>query len=137
MPLTGHIVSCGCGVAFRLTQIDPMARSVGDLFPLLRIVAGPDGRDPSVCCTDADVEESCPEELAGLDSFWALMDVVDGGKWIRDLLERSGTTRWDPHIEWFQAGTALSGEDFSAFLRTRQRFRADLTRRLVKLRKLS
>ena len=172
MPLTGHIVSCGCGVTFRLTQIGPMARFVDDLSPLLRIVAGPDGRDPSVvpmrlqdhspvkldrlrvafhtdngiqsaspevkqtveasaaALSDAGVkvDEGCPKVLANLNDFWLLPDVLDGGKWISDLLKRSGTTRWDPHIDWFQQSTALPGEDFSEFLRTWQGFRADMTR---------
>lgn len=174
MPLTGHIVGCGCGVSYRLTQIGPMARFVEDLFPLLRVVAGPDGRDPSVVPmrlrdpnlvkinglrvafhTDngiqpaspevkqtveatadilsnigARVEEGCPKELANLNDFWLLADVADGGKWIADLLKRSGTTRWDPHIDWFSESTPLSGEDFSKFLRTWQKFRADMTRYL-------
>ncbi|MBN1851670.1 MAG: amidase [Pirellulales bacterium] len=48
MPLTGHIIRTGQNLDDSLTQIGPMARFVDDLFPLLRITAGPDGRDPAV-----------------------------------------------------------------------------------------
>ena len=48
MPLTGHIICNGQGLTDPLTQVGPMARFVDDLFPLLRITAGPDGKDPGV-----------------------------------------------------------------------------------------
>jgi amidase len=48
MPLTGHIIRTGQGLMDPMTQVGPMARFVDDLFPLLRITAGPDGQDPAV-----------------------------------------------------------------------------------------
>jgi amidase len=48
MPLTGHIICAGQGVTDPLTQVGPMARFVDDLVPLLRLTAGPDGKDPTV-----------------------------------------------------------------------------------------
>ncbi|MDX1380613.1 MAG: amidase [Xanthomonadales bacterium] len=47
VPRTGHVVSFG-GVHDQLTQLGPIARSVADLDLLLRVIAGPDGRDPFV-----------------------------------------------------------------------------------------
>jgi amidase len=48
MPLTGHVICTGQSAADPLTQVGPMARYVDDLFPLLRITAGVDGKDPAV-----------------------------------------------------------------------------------------
>jgi len=48
MPLTGHIIQTGLGAVDPLTQVGPIARFVDDLYPLLRITAGPDGKDPAV-----------------------------------------------------------------------------------------
>ncbi len=48
MPLTGHIIHPGQGLIDPLTQVGPMARFVDDLYPLLHITAGPDGKDPNV-----------------------------------------------------------------------------------------
>ena len=48
MPLTGHIICTGLGASDPLTQVGPMARFVDDLFPLLKLTAGPDAEDPAV-----------------------------------------------------------------------------------------
>jgi amidase len=47
VPRTGHAVSFG-GLHDSLTQLGPIARSVADLELILRVIAGPDGRDPFV-----------------------------------------------------------------------------------------
>ena len=48
VPRTGHIVPFGMGSMDSLTQIGPMARYVEDLFPLLKVISGPDWRDPAI-----------------------------------------------------------------------------------------
>ena len=48
MPLTGHIIHAGQGIGDSFTQVGPMARFVDDLYPLLQLTAGPDGKDVSV-----------------------------------------------------------------------------------------
>lgn len=48
MPLTGHIICTGQSLADPLTQVGPMSKYVDDLFPLLKLTAGPDGSDASV-----------------------------------------------------------------------------------------
>ena len=45
---TGHIVPWGMGALDALTQIGPMTRYVEDLDLVLRVIAGPDGRDPGL-----------------------------------------------------------------------------------------
>lgn len=47
VPRTGHVIPFG-GIWDFLTQLGPMARSVGDLQLVLPLLAGPDGRDPAV-----------------------------------------------------------------------------------------
>ena len=47
VPRTGHIISYG-GIHDGLTQLGPIARYVRDLALILRVIAGPDGRDPSI-----------------------------------------------------------------------------------------
>ena len=47
VPRTGHIISYG-GIHDGLTQLGPIARYVRDLGLILRIIVGPDGRDPSI-----------------------------------------------------------------------------------------
>jgi amidase len=48
VPQTGCIIRPGLGVIDELNHVGPMARFVDDLFPILEIIAGPDGRDASV-----------------------------------------------------------------------------------------
>ena len=48
VPRTGHIIPFGMGALDYLTQIGPLTRYVEDLFPLLRIITGPDWRDPAM-----------------------------------------------------------------------------------------
>jgi amidase len=48
VPRTGHIPFLEFGPLEALTQAGPLARRVGDLLPILRIIAGPDAYDPSV-----------------------------------------------------------------------------------------
>ncbi len=45
---TGHIVPWGMGALDSLTTIGPMTRYVEDLDLVLRVIAGPDGRDPGL-----------------------------------------------------------------------------------------
>jgi len=47
VPRTGHVISFG-GHLSRLTALGPIARFVDDLSILLPIMAGPDGRDPTI-----------------------------------------------------------------------------------------
>ncbi len=47
VPLTGHIICTGLGATDPQTQLGPMARFVDDLFPLLKLIAGPDDHDPA------------------------------------------------------------------------------------------
>ena len=67
VPRTGHAASFG-GIHDSLTQLGPIARSVGDLELILRVIAGPDGRDPFV----APVPLRDPSEvsLQGLRVCW-------------------------------------------------------------------
>jgi amidase len=48
VPRTGHIPFLEFGPLEAFTQVGPLARHVADLLPMLRIIAGPDGRDPSI-----------------------------------------------------------------------------------------
>jgi amidase len=48
VPRTGHIPFLEFGPLEAFTQVGPLARHVADLLPVLRIIAGPDGRDPSI-----------------------------------------------------------------------------------------
>jgi amidase len=48
VPRTGHIPFLEFGPLEALFQLGPLARRVGDLLPILRVIAGPDGRDPFV-----------------------------------------------------------------------------------------
>jgi amidase len=63
VPRTGHAIGPG-GAADFLTQVGPLARRVEDLTLALRLLAGPDGRDPFV----APVPLADPQavSLAGL-----------------------------------------------------------------------
>lgn len=67
VPRTGHAVSFG-GVHDPLTQLGPMARSVADLELILRVIAGPDGRDPFV--TPAPLRDPGEVDLRGLRVAW-------------------------------------------------------------------
>jgi amidase len=48
VPRTGHVPFLEFGALEALTQVGPLARRVEDLLPLLRIIAGPDARDPTI-----------------------------------------------------------------------------------------
>lgn len=48
VPRSGHIPFLEFGPLEAFTQVGPLARHVADLLPILRIIAGPDGRDPSI-----------------------------------------------------------------------------------------
>ena len=48
VPRTGHCISYALGAGESLTQNGPMARRVGDLFPVLKTIAGPDFEDPAI-----------------------------------------------------------------------------------------
>ena len=59
VPRTGHVISYG-GIYDGLTNLGPIARYVRDLHTILGIMAGPDGRDPSIL----------PLTLQGPDWVW-------------------------------------------------------------------
>ena len=48
VPRTGHIPFPEFGALEALFQLGPLARRVGDLLPILRVIAGPDGGDPFI-----------------------------------------------------------------------------------------
>ena len=48
VPQTGCIIRPGFGLPDQLNHVGPMARFAGDLFPLLRIMHGQDGKDASI-----------------------------------------------------------------------------------------
>jgi amidase len=60
VPKTGHCIPFGLGAIDHLTHIGPMARYVEDLWPILQVICGPDGRDstaiPVPLLNPADVE---------------------------------------------------------------------------------
>ncbi len=74
----------------------------------------------------AKVEESVPKALPRLMDFIYQPGAIDGHDWIRILLEKSGTERWDPHIDWFWQGATLTGEEAGRALRAWQRFRLEM-----------
>jgi amidase len=47
VPRTGHAIGFG-GIHDQLTQLGPIARSVGDLDLVYRVISGPDGYDPFI-----------------------------------------------------------------------------------------
>jgi amidase len=63
VPRTGHAIGPGGAVEF-LTQVGPLARRVEDLALALRLLAGPDGRDPFVA--PVPVGDPGSVSLAGL-----------------------------------------------------------------------
>ncbi len=67
VPRTGHAVSFG-GLHDPLTQLGPIARSVADLELILRVIAGPDGRDPFVA--PVPLRDATDVALAGLRVGW-------------------------------------------------------------------
>ncbi len=48
VPRTGHIPFLELGATEAYTQVGPLARRVEDLTVILRIIAGPDGHDPTI-----------------------------------------------------------------------------------------
>jgi amidase len=143
VPRTGHAIGYG-GLHDGLTQLGPIARSVDDLELILRVIAGPDGRDPFVSA--APLRDSREVDVAALRVAWhsdngiftptgairsvteaaarsleeagaALTEIVpppipdtnrallklfvwnvDGGAWIRRLLDDAGTENPSPAI---------------------------------------
>jgi amidase len=67
VPRTGHAVPFG-GIHDPLTQLGPIARTVADLELILRVIAGPDGRDPFVA--PVPLRDSSAVELRGLRVGW-------------------------------------------------------------------
>jgi amidase len=67
VPRTGHAISYG-GLHDGLTTLGPIARSVDDLELILRVIAGPDGRDPFVAA--APLRDSREVDIAGLRVAW-------------------------------------------------------------------
>ena len=48
VPRTGHCISYALGATESLTQNGPMARYVRDLDPILKVISGPDSKDPYI-----------------------------------------------------------------------------------------
>ncbi len=48
VPTTGSIVPNGIGIVNDLTQLGPLSRYVSDLEYVMKIITGPDGRDPNI-----------------------------------------------------------------------------------------
>jgi amidase len=67
IPLTGHYPRIGA-LSDPRTTIGPIARRVEDLYPTLRMIAGPDGHDPSV--VPVKVGNPAEVNLAGLRIAW-------------------------------------------------------------------
>jgi amidase len=67
VPRTGHAVSFG-GIHDQLTQLGPITRTVDDLELILRIISGPDGRDPFIPAVA--LRDSSTINLAGLRVAW-------------------------------------------------------------------
>ena len=167
VPQTGCIIRPGFGLPDQLNHVGPMARFVGDLFPLLSIIHGQDGKDASVLPVslphpldvklsrlrvafhtdngirpadddvtktveaaasalsqvNAEVQEDTPGPIAKMLKFWLLVEGADGYEWLKLLLKKCGTQRWDPHIDWHTEYRALTGIEFGRMLRDWQRFR--------------
>ena len=72
---SGHIASYDLGAVSELTQIGPIARCVDDIKMILPIIAGSDGRDPSV--VDMPLGDPDIVNLAGLKgAFYTDNDIV-------------------------------------------------------------
>ena len=67
VPRTGHAIAYG-GLHDGLTQLGPIARSVNDLELILRVIAGPDGRDPFV--VPASLQDSRDVDVGKLRIGW-------------------------------------------------------------------
>ena len=74
--------------------------------------------------TGARVEESRPQGITELNDLVALVDSFDGDEWIKLLLKRSGTERWDPHLDWHLNTRPFTGKEAGDILRDWQRFRS-------------
>ena len=70
VPRTGHIVPWGLGAFDSLTQIGPIARYVGDLWPALSCIAGPDDVDPGV--VPAGLRDPGDVDVGSLRIAWHL-----------------------------------------------------------------
>ena len=64
--------------------------------------------------------------MRGFTEWAAQLWTADGGAWVKELLRKSGTNRWDPHIDWHQADAPLSGDKIAELMRLWQRFRFDM-----------
>lgn len=68
VPRTGHIIGYGSGAADAYQQPGPLARSVADLALLLKIIAGPDWRDPAI--VDAPKPDPASVDLKSLRAVY-------------------------------------------------------------------
>ena len=80
----------------------------------------------AVSQTGASVLESRPQALPKLMDFLYLESAIDGHDWIRQLLEKSGTRLWDPHIDWFWELPPSTSSEAGRILRDWQRFRIEM-----------
>ena len=105
----GHMPSCGVvpntgqfpnaeGEAARMLALGPIARRAEDLMPVLRVIAGPDGRDPNA--RDLELKDPATVDLAKLDvvvsdGAWLIpvsRDLRDARERAADALRRAGAT---------------------------------------------
>ena len=70
------------------------------------------------------MEESRPNESALLQDLWLGVDSFDEYEWVKLLLRRCGTQRWDPHIDWIVQSRTFSGKQAGEILREWQQYRA-------------
>jgi fatty acid amide hydrolase 2 len=87
VPATGHFPAAE-GEAARMLSPGPIARRAGDLMPVLRVLAGPDGADP--LAREVELRDPAAVDLGALDV------VVSEGAWyvpiareLRDARERA------------------------------------------------
>lgn len=84
IPSTGHFPRA-TGEASRVMTIGPLARSAEDLFPLLRIMSGPDGKDHYT------LNNSHPEELKNID--WKKIRIFsieeNGSQYVSEELKKA------------------------------------------------
>lgn len=75
VPTTGHIPSPSPSLA-RFTCVGPLTRSARDLLPTLRVLAGPDGKDPG-CIDGVDLSE------LDVDPRHLTIHVIDESGWVK------------------------------------------------------
>jgi amidase len=78
------------------------------------------------------VEHDCPKPLARLMDILGKNITADGGEYVKSVLERAGTKKWSPSLDFIKDVKPLPGDEFNRFLRRCQDFRADMHRFLTR-----